>query len=207
MGDHDITKALSKSPSTFFRFNSITKQLFANESLIRKIEAAWKREFIPVLEFATIFPEVLEVSDEEASKLVDKLNIPESKIQDTLRAALRSKGATSIPRRGKDSSLEVADVEHYRMKIAGREATFAAVVKGVDSVKGPRVSLKDISHQVMRAYTTTHPDHILLLSAKEPKDGLISSLTRYGQDVQKPNLVIFVPPLDLTKFLKTCGII
>jgi hypothetical protein len=119
-----------------------------------------------------------------------------------LRRALRSKGASPIPKRGKDSPLEIADVEHFRMAIAGRTLTFVAVVKGFRSVRGARLSWENIAHQISRAYSATHPDYILLMTAKEPKDGLITLLAQYARDVENPNLMIFVTPTDVAKFLK-----
>lgn len=200
--DYNWPKIISKTPNTFFRLNSITKKSFLTAGLIQKIESVWQREFILILNFNSIFPEINEISDEEASEFVDKIDIPEIKIQNALRKAFRSKGASPIPRRGKDSPLEIADIEHFRLKIAGKILTFAVVVKGSDSVKHVRLSWQDVAHQITRPFSATHPDYILLITAKEPKDGLVTALTRYGQDVGNPNLVIFVPPMDLAKFLK-----
>jgi hypothetical protein len=201
-GDCDLSKIISKSPSPFFRLNSITKDSFLSSGLIEKIEEKWKSEITQVLDFESLFPEMKSISEKEATALVKNIEIPEEDIQNTLRKALRLKSASPIPRRGKDSSLEIADIEHFRMTVGGRTLTFAAVVKGYKSVGSVRLSWKDIANQVTRAYSATRPDYILLLTALEPKDGLITALTKYAQDVGNPNLIIFVPPMDLVKFLK-----
>jgi hypothetical protein len=205
-GDYDLPMIFSKTPPTFYRLNSIPKKLFLTSDLIKKIENQLELEKTQTLNFESIFPEIKNITENEATELIDKIKIPEEDIQNALRKALRLKGASPIPRRGKDSSLEIADIEHFRMTVMGRTLTFAAVVKGYRSIGSVRLSWKDIASQVTRAYSATRPDYILLLTALEPKDSLITALTKYAQDVGNPNLIIFVPPMDLVKFLKAFGI-
>lgn len=206
-GEHDLQKIILKTPFTFFRLNSISKDSFLTANIVQKIEEIYRRESPVILDFGMIFPEIKKISDEEAKTLITKIDISEHKIQNTLREALRSKGASPIPRRGKDSPLEVADIEHFKIQIANKTLTFVVIVKGHESIKSSRLSWQDISHQVTRPYFATQPDHILILTAKEPKDGVITYLTQFGQSVGKPNLVIFVTPTDLAKFLRAFGII
>ncbi|MGA2934068.1 MAG: hypothetical protein ABSD81_02815 [Methanomicrobiales archaeon] len=207
VGDFDLLKIISKAPSTFFRFNSITKESFLTDGLAKKIKEIWEREIPTIVDFVSIFPEIKRISDEEANTLIAKIGIPEEDIQNALRAALRSKGASPIPRRGKDSPLEIADIEHLRLTIASKILTFVVIVKGYGSIRSARLSWEDIAHQVTRAYSETHPDYLLILTAKEPKDGVITHLTKFAQDVGNPNLVILVTPLDLAKFLRAFGTI
>ena len=47
----------------------------------------------------------------------------------------------------------------------------------------------------------THPDYVIVASAKDPVDGLVTEMKTYSRDVGNPNLVLFVPPVDLAKFL------
>ncbi len=63
-----------------------------------------------------------------------------------------------------------------------------------------------ISHQITKAYQT-RPDYILLLSAREPVDGVITHMTDYGERVGNKNLIVLVPPMDLAKFLRWRGVI
>jgi len=208
-GNFDLHDILAKSPQTFFRLNSIQRKSFLSRELILRIRKSWETtlEVSPALVFSELFPEIRSIQDREVASFAAKLDIPESKIQAALRESLRARDASPISRRGKDSALEIADVEHFKMKIGGRTFTFVAIVKGYRSVGSSKISWKEISHQVTKAYSSTHPDYILLLSAREPTDGLITSITQFAQDVGNPNLTIFVPPLDLAKLLRTQHVI
>ena len=152
----------------------------------------------PPLVFADIFPEIKKIK--HVFDVGQKLNIKEDIIQNALRDAVRDKGASPITKRGKDSSLEVADLEHFNMKIKYRSCSFAAVVKGYNSISGKKLSWEDVSHQIMKA-NRTEPDYILFLTAKDPKDSVISEIQTYCNQVHKPNLVVFVTPLELARFL------
>jgi len=88
------------------------------------------------------------------------------------------------------------------MRVRNQTYTFVAVVKGFRSVSGVRISLQDIMHQVTRAYFATHPDYVLLMIAKEPKDGVITTLNQFAEGVGKPNLFVYVGPVDLAKVIR-----
>jgi len=158
--------------------------------------------------FPQIFPEIKKVSKEKAEQLLSKLEtLPERKIQDAFRDALREKGANRITERKHDSSLEVADVEDFVLRIGQEQFSFAIIVKGYKSVRGSRVRYEDIAHQLMRAYQRTEPNHVILALAKYPADGVVSDLVRYGETIGNRDLVILVEPVDLTKFLHVKRII
>jgi len=151
--------------------------------------------------FAQIFPEIEKMSIEEAKQLLGKLDMPERVIQNALRTALREKGATNIAERKSDTSLEVADLEDFSLKIGRQWYSFVSVVKGYDSLRKPRVRWEDVAHQVTKAYQGTQPNHVLLILAKNPVDGLITQLVSYGKTVGNRHLVILVEPIDLARFL------
>lgn len=202
-GNFDLKIILNKSHSTFFDLNSITKDKFFSVDLSEKLLNVWKKEMtcsLPILLFIDIFPEIASIPDSKLKEKVEKLVVvPEDKIQEALRNALREKGASPIARRTKDSVLEVADLEHFYLEIKGKRYSFSAVVKGYKSLS--KLNWESVSHQITKAYQT-RPNYILLLSAREPVDGVITLLTDYGKSVRNTNLVIFVPPLDLAKFLE-----
>jgi hypothetical protein len=50
----------------------------------------------------------------------------------------------------------------------------------------------------MKAYRGK-PDHILLVSAKDPSDGVLTHLQEYAESVGNPELILFLPPLDLAR--------
>ena len=131
------------------------------------------------LSLLDIFPEVKSVTTDQALDFIAKLNMKEREIQDALRLALREKGATNMIGRKSDSALEVADLEDFTLKVRDRLLSFTAVVKGHNSV-GAKVRLEDIMHQIVKAFNGTYPDYILLVLAKDPVDGVISNIVRYG---------------------------
>lgn len=202
-GNFDFNKILNKTKGSFIHLNKISNEKFLNDVFVTSLLKSWHKAtkyFVPVCKFTDIFPELVQISDKEAEPLTNKLNIDESIIQNVFREALREKNATPIAQRGKDSPLEVADLEHFELKIEGKDVSFSIVVKGYNSLSG-KTRWKDIAHQVTKAYRT-HPDHVLVVSAREPVDGLVTEMKTYSKDVGNSNLVIFVPPVDLTKFLK-----
>jgi hypothetical protein len=94
------------------------------------------------------------------------------------------------------------------MKSRGTMSRISVVVKGYKSIKGStKLNHEAISHQIERAFQRGKPDHIILASALEPVDGLISSLEEYADSVGRPNLITLIPPLDLTKILLAYGVI
>ena len=148
-----------------------------------------------------IFPEIKRVKDNVLESAHDKLRMPEAKLQDLIRHGFRKIGASPIPFRAKDSPNEIADIEFFRVRIGKRLTSFAVVVKGFNSIPGKRLSWEDISHQVTKAQMLGKPDHVMVISAKEPKDTVVTYLTMYGQAVENPNLVVFVPPRELLRFI------
>ena len=201
-GNFDLKRVLNKSNATFFRLNNITRDDFLSEEFSERLVDAWRKGIssaFPILTFTDIFPEITSISDNEVLEKAQRLDVPEERIQEELRNALREKGASPISRRGKDTALEVADLEHFYLKIKGRRFSFSAVVKGYRSLS--KLNWKSISHQITKAYQT-RPNYILLLSAREPVDGVITHMTDYGERVGRKGLIIFVPPTDLAKFLR-----
>ncbi len=97
--------------------------------------------------------------------------------------------------------MEVADLEHFYLEVKGVKFSFSAVVKGFRSLSATKMNWESISYQITKAYET-RPDYILLLSAKEPVDGVITRMVDYGKSVGNRHLVIFAPPMDVAKLLK-----
>ena len=201
-GNFDLEKILDSTKGSFLKLNNLKKAQFINDTFRNSILKSWNKAlkcYTPVFRFSDIFSEILLISDKKAEKLSSKIaDVPEQKIQTALREALREKNASPIARRGKDSALEVADLEHFEMKISGTDFSFSIVVKGYKSIR--KLNLESIMHQLHKAYRT-HPDYIILISAKDPADSVVTEMNSYSRDVGNPNLIIFVPPLDLVKFL------
>lgn len=154
-----------------------------------------------------IFPEIENVDIETGKSLVNSLDIYERIIQDALRDVLREKKATNIFERKSDSSLEIADIEDFTLRIGEKKRSFSAVVKGYKSVgKKATIVFEDIAHQVLKA-NYTHPDHILLILAKPLGDSVVSHLIEYGKNGGNRNLVIIMDPVNLARFLRVRGII
>ncbi len=199
----DFDRALTKCNSSFLTLNSISKNNFLSEEFATKITNAWARTgrvLHPVISFYDIFPDAYAVPDEDVKGLATNLDVPEGKIQQGLRDALREKGASPISRRGKDSALEISDIEHFYLDLKGTKFAFSVVVKGFRSLS--KLNWESIAHQVTKAHQASKPDYILVLSAKEPVDGVITSMVTYGESVGNKHLVIFVPPMDVAKFLR-----
>lgn len=202
-GIFDLDKILDKVKGSFLQLNGIKKEQFLNEVFVNSLLKSWNnvsKYSVPVCRFSDIFPELAEISDQQVINLLDKLDMDETIIQNSLRDALREKGGSSIAQRTGDSPLEVAEPEHFSLKVNETDFGFTAVVKGYNSIKDKKISWKNIGYQITRAYRT-HPDYILVISAKEPVDAFVTDYRTYGNDVGNGNLVIFVPPMDLAKFL------
>jgi len=164
-------------------------------------------EVIYKVTFEEIFPEVKQVDIETAKSLVRLLDIKERVIQDALRDALREKSATNIIERKSDSSLEVADLEDFALKIKKRSVSFSSVVKGYRSIGArKKITFEDIAHQIMKANDTL-PDHILLVLAKPITDGVITNLVKYGIQCGNRDLVVIVDQVNLARFLRARSII
>jgi hypothetical protein len=200
---YDIDKIFDKTKGHFLKMNNITREQFLNDEFKNTLIRIWNLAIIysiPICQFQNIFPEISRISDIEIKEILEELeDLDEDIIQNALRDALREKGAFPISRRGRDSSLEVAEPEHFEIEMNGKIFSFTAIVKGYKNRKG-KLSWKEIAHQITRAYRT-HPDYILVMSAREPVDGFITDLKIYSRDVGNSNLVIFIPPMDLAKFL------
>lgn len=200
--DSEFLKNALRIRTNFFKVNKIKKLTFLImivKILSKKsIKAPFDSGIDLPLSFLDIFPQITKIK--QVSNIEKKLNMAESIIQNALRDAFREKGSSRMINRGKDSSLEVADLEHFNLKIKEKNHSFTAVVKGYNSISGKKLSWEDVSHQIMKA-NRTRPDYILLVTAKEPKDSVISEIQTYCNDVNKPNLVVFVTPLELAKFL------
>jgi len=219
-----LEKALRGFSHPFFAFNSISKKAFIerfpSDSVIHRmanipkiaeqkvilISNQQKRTQKTRVGFEQIFPEVRKIDIETAKSLVKLLDIEERVIQDALRDALREKGATNMVERKSDSSLEVADLEDFTLKIKGRLVSMSSVVKGYRSVSRKKISFEAIAHQVMKA-NDTQPSHILLVLAKPITDGVITNLVKYGIQCGNRNLVILVDQINLARFLRARGTI
>ncbi len=158
------------------------------------------------INLSDIFPKITTIKDSNASVNMDKIIGKEKWLQDNFRKILREEGSSPIPQRGKDSAHEVADVEIFNKEVKGKICSFALIVKGFKSFKRKKLTWKDIAHQVTKAYRGK-PDYILVLSAKEPVDGLITKFREYAISVNNKNLIIFGPPLDCIRLLMSYKII
>jgi hypothetical protein len=204
----EIITAIKSFESPFFGLNKINADVIIGVVPLDEIlDLLSEYREVKPLTFSDIFPETLSVPIVEGKKTVAILaSLPEDKIQETLVDSLREKNATNCRGRAKDTSLEVADLEHFSVNISGKATTFTSVVKGFKSVSGKTVTWEDIAHQVTKAYRT-RPDHILVVLAKNPADSVISELVQYGASINKPNLVVLCDPLELSRFLKARGIL
>lgn len=210
----------------FYRFNTLNKARFLQslpqkqildrlsdipeEKIIVETKIDKNRQIKPTKKPITcsqVFPEIEKCSFEEGVRLVTKLKLPERLIQNTVRIALRERGATNMVERKSDTSLEVADLEDFSLKISGKWYSFVSVIKGFDSLPKTRVRWVDIIHQITKGYQGTHPDYVLLVLAKDTVDGLITQLVTYGESVGNRNLVILMDTVNLGRFLRARNII
>jgi len=214
-----LIQCIQKLRHSFYSFNGVSREEFLKrfpmEQVLRRLSDIPERQ--RVLEkvvivtpskprstrvtFRRIFPAIESVSVEEAKHMIGKLDMPERSIQDALRKALRERGATNITERKSDTALEIADLEDFSLEVGRQWYSFASVVKGYSSLKRNRVRWEDVSHQITKAYQGTNPDHVILVLAKDPVDGLITQLVNYGESVGNRNLIILVDPVDLARFL------
>jgi len=198
----DLYKILDTTKGHFLRANHIKKQSFLAQSFKNDVMRAWHRAQkydVPVCRFTDIFPELHSIEHAEAASKTSALeNITERVIQDSLRDALREKGASPMPSRRSESPVEIADIEPFTLKVKGRDFVFTGVVKGYNSLK--KATPKEIMHQILKAYFP-HPDYVFLVTARDPVDFLLTLISRYSKDVGHSNLVIVVPPIELVRFL------
>ena len=187
----------------FFTLNKLKRNKFIEILPVSEILGLFAKyvEISPI-SFQDVFPEINKVSVDEGKKLVAALeNVPESTIQEALVDSLREKNATNCRSRGKDTVLEVADLEHFSLKVLGSPRTFTAVVKGYKSLSGT-ITLEKIAHQILKAYNRTNPDHVLVVLARNLADGVISDFVQYGKSVGNENLIVTADPLAVAMFLK-----
>lgn len=206
---HDeIVHVIGELKSPFFKLNDVTPKQFIESFPIDEISELLSDSQPRPITFVDVFPETASVDITAGKRLTSKLDIPEELIQGAIRDSIREKNATNPIERGKDSPLEVADHEHFSLKVQGRYMSFAGVVKGFKSLGNVKnVNWEKVAYQVIRAYNRTRPDYILLVLAKNPGDSLISEYTEYGKTVGNPNLVIICDPVNLARFLKARGVI
>lgn len=206
----EIYQIIEDISHPFFIFNKVKKKLFIKyfpySEILYKISALYTSYSItpkelPRLLFEDVFEECKSVDINDAKLFLDKLDIKERIIQDELRISLREKGASHISVRKSDTALEVADIEDFTLEIGGIEYSMTAVVKGYRSVSKKTITLKDISHQILKA-NDTNPDYILLIVAKPLTDGVMTRLVKYGDDIGNRNLIILADPLELARYLK-----
>lgn len=206
-----LMESLKEVKTTFFVINKVSRNKFVNlllserGALLETIAAETSiKSSIPL---SKIFPKMGSISDEKARKHIKMIEGYEKSLRESLVSILRELGATPIPNRERDTAQEVADIELFRIKIKNRCFRFAVVIKGFKSVSGKKKTLtwKDVAHQITRAYQRGEPEHIILASAKEPTDGLITSLEEYSNSVGASGLITFIPPLDFTRILLGYG--
>jgi hypothetical protein len=160
------------------------------------------------LTFIDVFDETSKVEIKEGRGLLGKLEgLEERIIQNALRDSLREKNATNAVEREHDSAIEIADLEHFFLRIGGKWRSFAVVVKGYDSMGGKTINWEKIAHQLLKAYNRTEPNYVLLVLAKNPADTVISEATQYGKSVGNVALVVLCDPLTLARFLKARNVI
>jgi hypothetical protein len=167
------------------------------------LEALKGRAKLRPLTFVDVFDETNKVSINDGKKLAESLlTLDERVIQDAIRDSVREKNATNPTERKHESPLEIADHEHFWVKVNGVDTSFAGVVKGSKSIHGATVTWEDIAHQVVKAFNRTTPDHVLLVLAKNPADTVISESITYGKTVGNAALVIICDPVNLARFLR-----
>lgn len=224
--ESQVVKCIKDFPHPFYSFNSINKNLFLQrfptKRILDRMEYLFEEQIAdektmvtaevvksqPILISPTqLLPDIEKTTIEEAKQLLPKLNVKERIIQDTLRTALRERGASRITERKSDTSLEIADLEDFSLEIGSKWLSFVSIVKGYASLKKKRVRWEDIAHQITKGYQGTVPNYVLLVLAKDPVDGLITQLINYGKTVGNRNLVILIDPLNLARFLHARKII
>lgn len=200
----DLLTIVNSLQTPFFKLNKLKKSDFIGILPINEIFSLFG-EYVQLspLTFSDIFVETNKVSVDEGKSLATILkDTAESVIQNALVDSLREKNATNCRSRGKDTVLEVADLEHFILNIQGNYTSFSVVAKGFKSVGGKTITLENIAHQIMKAYNRTDPDYVLLVLAKELADSVISELVQYGKSIGNEYLVIIADPVTVARFLK-----
>ncbi len=203
-----IIKEIEEFDSPFFSLNNIPKKVFVQRFPIDDIVKILEQTYGGPLTFIDIFPETEKVDIATGRRLIPRLDIEETLIQNAIRDSLRERNVTNPIDRGRDSALEVGDHEHFLLKVNGTHRSFAGVVKGYRSLGGSKTAnWEKIAHQVVKAYNRTNPDYVLLVLAKNPADSVLSELQRYSDSINKPNLIVLCDPLNLARFLAARGVI
>ncbi len=192
-----IRKSIDSIRTTFFKANTISKEN-VSKTLFESLSGS-----LPPYVYTTsdrlmvtdIFPETSKISDDVAEARLSDFQKDERTLQNNLRQVFRKKHA-SLAKRTHDSAKEVADIEKFVLNLNGRKLTLAVVVKGFTSTKKPKLTWEEIAHQIFKA-RRANPDHILVVSAKEPVDELITNIEEYNEEISRPGCVIFIPPLDM----------
>ncbi len=201
--EKEVIWIIESVQTPFFKFNSLKKSDFLSIFPIKEILYLFQKHAEnSSITFTDIFPETNKVSiDDGKKRLIALEKLPESVIQETMVDSLRERNATNCRSRGKDTVLEVADLEHFSFEVQGSRRTFTAVVKGHKSLSGT-ITLEKIAHQILKAYNRTYPDYVLLVLARNLADGVISEFVQYGKSVGNENLIVMADPLTLVRFLK-----
>lgn len=199
----ELENALKSIRTNFFVANKVSKRTFCTELLLdlAKYVVDIVSEFLIPLSFVDIFPEASSSKPEQITAKMASLDVAERYIQDRLRDILRTKKASPIPDRKHDTAHEVSDIEPFVMPVKGRKPRFAVIVKGYRSIHSKTLTWEEVSHQITKTFQRTKPDYIILATAKDPADGLVTSLDEYARTIGNPHLIIFVPPRDLTALL------
>jgi hypothetical protein len=203
-----IRKSIDAIPSTFFKANTVSKEK-VSKTLFESLSASlpsYVYNASDILMVTDIFPETSKISDDAAEARLSDFQKDERTLQNNLRKVFRKRHA-SLAKRTHDSSKEVADIEKFVLNLNGRKLTLTVVVKGFKSTKSTKQKLtwEDIAHQIFKA-TRAHPDHVLLVSAKEPVDELITNIEEYNEQISRPGCVIFIPPLDMVRIFVANGL-
>ena len=204
----ELVKCIRAFENPFYSLNKITSDtLIEILPLDEMLGTLLKYRGLEPLTFSDIFTETSLISIEDGKKFVVELvKIPEETIQEALVDSLREKNAKNCRSRGKDTVLEVADLEHFVVTVKGNATSFSCVVKGSKSLSGT-INWEKIAYQVLKAYNGTHPEHVIVVLARNVADSVTSEVVEYGKSVGNENLVILCDPVELTRFLKARKII
>jgi len=205
---NELIASIKSFESPFYSLNEINTDILVGIlPLDDVLDLLSKYREVGPLTFSDVFEETSLVTVEEGKKSVAGLaTLPEEKIQETLVDSLREKNATNCRSRGKDTVLEVADLEHFLVQVKGTPTTFSCVAKGSKSLGGT-INWEKIAHQVTKAYNRTHPQHVLVVLARNLADSVTSELVEYSKSVGNENLVVVCDPVELARFLKARKII
>jgi hypothetical protein len=200
-----IGKSIDSIRTDFFRANTVSKEDLAQalfETLGDRLPC-YVYTASDRLMVKDLFPEITKIPEEVAEARLSDFQKDERTLQNNLRQVFRKKHV-SLAKRTHDSSKEVGDIEKFTMNLDGRKLTFTVVVKGYKSTKKSKLTWEDIAYQITKA-RRANPDHILIVSAKEPVDELVTNIEEYNEDISRQGCVIFIPPLDMTRIFVANG--